>query len=157
MLFDDVHIVDLNQIPAEKLTKAYKTGMMRLLMKYGRTQKFYNQLKALVEQNKLSLLLSSYDDDYLYAVITYTTDMLSTGKYSAQDVINLYAEALPQAKDKIMTITQQLRQEGRQEGILLGRQEGIFVTACSMLAKGMDLSLIKELTGLTADQIKALP
>ncbi|MCI9233771.1 MAG: hypothetical protein HFH08_04135 [Bacilli bacterium] len=47
--------------------------------------------------------------------------------------------------------------EGREEGIREGRKEGIreglMKTALSMLQEGLDLSLIKKVTGLTEQQI----
>ena len=55
-------------------------------------------------------------------------------------------------------------QEGREQGLLEGREEGLLQgikehqnkTARTMLKKGMDASLISEITGLTAEEISAL-
>ncbi len=46
--------------------------------------------------------------------------------------------------------------EGRAEGIAKGRAEGIADVAKSMLAKGLAVDMVSELTGLSADQIARL-
>lgn len=48
------------------------------------------------------------------------------------------------------------RVEGRAEGRVEGRAEGVIATARNMLAKGLDVELIKSVTGLDADVIKGL-
>lgn len=45
---------------------------------------------------------------------------------------------------------------GEAKGLAKGRAEGIAKTAKAMKEKGIELSLISEITGLTAEQIKAL-
>lgn len=47
-------------------------------------------------------------------------------------------------------------EEGRQEGLELGRQEGMRLTAASMKNKGLDIALIQDVTGLSAEVIAAL-
>ena len=46
--------------------------------------------------------------------------------------------------------------KGLAKGLAKGRAEGIAETAKAMKEKGLDLSLISEITGLTAEQIKEL-
>lgn len=47
-------------------------------------------------------------------------------------------------------------EEGRQEGRQEGREEGIMKTARNMLAKGLDISLIAEVTGLSEQVLQKL-
>lgn len=47
---------------------------------------------------------------------------------------------------------QTAKQEGREEG----REEALRLTAASMKKKGLDLALIQEITGLSAEEIAAL-
>ena len=48
------------------------------------------------------------------------------------------------------------RQEGEKKGIQKGKQEGTLAVAQRMLAKGIDLALICDVTGLRAAQVKKL-
>ena len=51
---------------------------------------------------------------------------------------------------------QEGREEGREEGRQEGRKEGKVEVALAMLAKGMDISVVSELTGLDEDVIHSL-
>lgn len=62
------------------------------------------------------------------------------------------AERLPQHKETLMTIAEKLQQESRQQVKQEGKQE----VARKMLAKGMDFSVVQEMIGLTADELKQL-
>ena len=46
--------------------------------------------------------------------------------------------------------------EGKQEGLLEGKQEGRIETAKAMLAKGMEITLISEITNLPEPQLLQL-
>ena len=46
------------------------------------------------------------------------------------------------------------RQEGREEGLLLGARQTLYQIARNMLAKGMSVSEVSELTSLTEDEIR---
>ena len=46
--------------------------------------------------------------------------------------------------------------EGREEGRVEGREERAIETAQAMLAKGLDVELIAECTGLTLEEVQAL-
>lgn len=66
---------------------------------------------------------------------THLTYLLETDTANSPDkLFNAIIEAAPEHKEKIMTVAQQLRQEGRQagrhEGIVLGMEKG--------MARGME-------------------
>lgn len=50
-----------------------------------------------------------------------------------------------------MTIVQQLEQKGLGKGRMEGRQEGKMEVARNLLAKGIPLESVRELTGLSDD------
>ncbi len=64
------------------------------------------------------------------------------------------------SKKKIRESLKKVRQEGERKGIQkgneVGREEGIQKTAKQMLAKGLEIKLICEMTGLTEAQVKEL-
>ncbi|MFA0211626.1 ISNCY family transposase, partial [Vibrio artabrorum] len=87
-------------------------------------------------------------------------------------LITSLASSLPKHEETLMTIAEQLRQqgeqrgelrgrqEGRQEGIQLGeakgRQEALKEMARKMMLNGMDQQSITDVTGLTQDEIAQL-
>ena len=56
------------------------------------------------------------------------------------------------AKEAIMTTAEKLRKQGRQEG----KQEGKLEDARRMLEKGYPLEDIREITGLSRDEVEKL-
>lgn len=52
-----------------------------------------------------------------------------------------------------MTIAQQLEQKGLEKGRMEGRQEGKMEVARNLLAKGIPLESVRELTGLSDDDL----
>ncbi|WP_435247454.1 hypothetical protein ACMAZD_12385 [Vibrio sp. nBUS_14] len=67
------------------------------------------------------------------------------------------ASSVPKHEDTLMTIAEQLRQQGEQRGIQRGRQEGRQETlkemARKMMLNGMDQQSVAEVTGLSKDEI----
>jgi predicted transposase/invertase (TIGR01784 family) len=84
---------------------------------------------------------------------------------------------LPEHEDTIMTIAEQLREEGRREGLQKGmlegiqlgeqrgiqlgeqrgRQEGKLAVARTMLANGIDRALVIKMTGLSEAELQEIP
>lgn len=102
-------------------------------------------------------------------VIALVNYMLQAGE--AQDARTLLyemAQRAPQYGDELMTLAEQLKQEGRVEGIQQGMQQGIQQglqtgkreaarhIAQTMLKKGMSVEDIMEITGLSADELPSL-
>jgi len=52
-----------------------------------------------------------------------------------------------------MTIAQQLEQKGLEKGRMEGREEGKMEVARNLLAKGIPLESVRELTGLSDDDL----
>lgn len=73
----------------------------------------------------------------------------------AQDVQKLLyglAQRVPQHGEKLMTMAEQLRKEGIQEGKLAATQD----IAKAMLERGIDSDIITEITGLSHDELQQL-
>lgn len=70
------------------------------------------------------------------------------------------AQHAPQYGDELMTLAEQLRQEGRLEGIQQGIQTGEHENsrriARAMLEKGFPTADIIELTGVSAEELPSL-
>ena|GEM_PF-596207 len=65
-------------------------------------------------------------------------------------------ERLRKELRKVSKIAQELREEGREEGREVGREEGRAEVARTMLAKGMDVALVSEVTGLPVEELEQL-
>ncbi|MDU7839340.1 MAG: Rpn family recombination-promoting nuclease/putative transposase [Pantoea sp.] len=61
-----------------------------------------------------------------------------------------------QQKDTLMTIAEQLKQEGRLEGKLEGEREGILKIALSLLKMKMPREMIMQATGLTEEELNRI-
>lgn len=91
--------------------------------------------------------------------------MLQAGE--AQDARTLLyemAQRAPQYGDELMTLAEQLKQEGRIEGIQQGMQQGMQTgereasrkIALAMLKKGIPAADIIEMTGINAEELPSL-
>ncbi|ASG64168.1 hypothetical protein CEW81_21045 [Kluyvera genomosp. 3] len=106
--------------------------------------------------------LHPYCGQQVIALVNY---MLQAGE--AQDAHTLLyemAQRAPQYGDELMTLAEQLKQEGRNEGIQQGMQQGIQTgereasrkIARAMLDKGIPAADIIEMTGVSAEELPSL-
>ena len=65
------------------------------------------------------------------------------------------AERAPQEKEKLMTIADRLREEGRNDGLILGKREEALRIAQEMLDRGLDRELVMMVTRLSPDDLIA--
>ena len=76
---------------------------------------------------------------------------------NAKDFVHKLAQHVPQHKDTLMTIAEQLKQEGMEQGIERGmekgRYAGLIEVARTMLNNGLDQDFILKMTGLTTDEL----
>ena len=123
-------------------------------------------MQELVDQ-LVTLLLKGYTTDkQVQSLMSYMLQVGETNNLSA--LITQLASEVPEHKDTLMTIADQLRQEGeakgRQEGIQLGetkgrqegRQEALNEMARNMLLRGIDRKTVMDVTGLSADELAQL-
>lgn len=65
-------------------------------------------------------------------------------------------QAYRDIKNSIDTALELGREQGLAEGIEQGRAEGRAEIVLSMLAKGLDIATVSELTGLSVEEIRTL-
>lgn len=121
--------------------------------------RFLDKLAGLLTRNHIS-------GQQVIALVNY---MLQAGE--AQDARTLLyemAQRAPQYGDELMTLAEQLKQEGRiegmQQGIQQGLQQGIQTgeretsrkIARAMLEKGIPAADIIDMTGVSAEELSAL-
>ena len=146
------HLVNLNKKDDDDLVKHGPSGMMEVLLKRASRVKFTEWM----QENK-ALMKKLPAGPYLHTGIDYA---LGVGKDKAEDIINSFILVYPQLKEMVMTAATQLRKEGEklgiQRGIQQGVQQGIQQIVKSMLKKGLTVSLIQEVTGLSKETIEQL-
>lgn len=113
--------------------------------------RLFDKLTGLLTRNHIS-------GQQVIALVNY---MLQAGK--AQDARTLLFEMTrhaPQYGDELMTLAEQLKQEGRtegiQEGMHTGEREASRKIARAMLKKGISVADIIEMTGITAEELPSL-
>jgi predicted transposase/invertase (TIGR01784 family) len=82
----------------------------------------------------------------------------------AKSFIEALARRVPQQKEELMTIAEQLKQMGREEGLREGRYKGrnegqreaTLAIARNMLSRGLDFTLVQEVTGLSAADLQQI-
>lgn len=140
------HLIDLTKVSDEELQKYIWFGTMCLLAKHIHDD---DLLPFIVNQlaNALKELDSCGEEDYIIKCVTY---IYETGEDSqTQDIVKIIAQNLKTVtEEKVMTIAERLRQEGRQE-----EAEKFIV---GMIKKGMDLSEISSISDLPLSKIKKI-
>ncbi len=106
-------------------------------------------------EHLVSLLLEGYTTgQQLRTVINYLVHAGNSVDHGA--LIRLLAKKAPQHKGILMTIAEQLRQEGHGKGVVQGRNEATIRIALAMLNQGMERAQIIQLTGLSEEALDAL-
>lgn len=122
LLLGSYHLVQLHEIPYEKIVQHPWVGLLELLMKHAP----YRDTLALLEQALCllrPLLTEAGADNYVISMLHYLLDQGEVKNLSA--FFALIRKQLPQhVETKIMTIAEQLRQQGIQEGVQQGLQQG---------------------------------
>ncbi|MFU0966174.1 Rpn family recombination-promoting nuclease/putative transposase [Kluyvera ascorbata] len=155
-------LVDITVIADEEIMQHRSMAALTLIQKHIRQRdltRLFDKLAGLLTRNHIS-------GQQVIALVNY---MLQAGK--AQDARTLLfemAQHAPQYGDELMTLAEQLKQEGRTEGIQQGIQEGILEgmhtgereasrkIAQAMLKKGISVADVIEMTGITAEELPSL-
>lgn len=151
-------LVDITVIPDDEIMRHRSMAALTLIQKHIRQRdltRLLDKLAGLLTRNHIS-------GQQVIALVNY---MLQAGE--AQDARTLLyemAQRAPQYGDELMTLAEQLKQEGRVEGIQQGMQQGLQTgkreaarhIAQAMLKKGMSVEDIMEITGVSADELPTL-
>jgi len=112
-------------------------------------------LADLLDRLAATLMAGHLTGQQLVSLINYLVQAGETD--DAEAFVRNLAQRVPQHEDELMTIAQQLEQKGlekgRMEGRQEGRQEGKMEVARNLLAKGIPLESVRELTGLSDDDL----
>jgi len=108
------------------------------------------------------ILAGDLTEQHLISLVNY---LLLAGEASdAKVFVQQLAQRVPQHEEKLMTIAQQLKQTGVQEGMKMGVEKGMRLgrkaearnIARAMLRQGFDLQAVATLTGLSKVELAQL-
>ena len=146
----DFPLVDVTVIPDHEIMAHRRMAALELLQKHIRLRDMSDLLEHLV-----TLLSSGYTtNDQLVVLMNYIVQAGETA--DPESFIRELAVRSPQQKEILMTIAEKFEQKGVEKGLKEGRKEGIQEVARNMLAKGLDIKEVQELTGLDEDEVKNL-
>ena len=134
-------------------------------MAHIREKDIFPYLHEVVELiNKIS---NDGDIEYIESILYYVIDKADSEKVDG--ILSEFKKAVtPEHSEKLMTIAERLREQGKEigmqigmekgieKGIEKGREEGIKKVALNMLLKKLDEKIISDSTGLTLEEIKKL-
>lgn len=115
-------------------------------------QKHIRQRDIALLQDKLASLfiLGHMNGQQITMLVNY---LIQAGQaQDGQKLLYGLAQRVPQHGEKFMTMAEQLRKEGIQEGKLAATQD----IAKTMLERGIDSNIITEITGLSPDELQQL-
>jgi predicted transposase/invertase (TIGR01784 family) len=147
------HLIDLGQIEDETLKRHAWAGVMELALKHIFARDIMPYLYDMAEI--LHHIDRSGGGDYVSVILQY---LLERGelknKQAFFELINV--KISPEVGDKVMTLAEQLKEEGRLQGKLEGKTEGIVEIAESLLAEKVELAFIQKITGLSLAKLKEI-
>jgi len=147
-------LVDVTVIADSEIARHRSMAALTLLQKHIRQR----DLTGLFERLVTLMLQHSLTRKQRLALINY---IIQAGEApQAVRFIEQLAQRMPQQKEELMTIAEQLRQIGREEGLHEGRDKGQrearLAIARNMLARGIDPTLVQEVTGLSAADLRQI-
>ena len=155
--FKPFKLIDLTVLSDEEISQHGLAALLEMLFKHHRSKQFLSIMRKLIQSNLIQDVIRQLDIAYLTDMLNYivNTSQDKTEPQAAQHLIHELIQVFPQEREVIMTFAEQLKEEGRQEGLILaqqlkqegrqeGRQEQEIMIAKKMLAKGLDSAFIKE-------------
>lgn len=112
VLWQPYPLIDLSKKSDEKLKEFLKYGIVARTMKYIYEEDCLIILRDII--GDLSTIETSGEMDYIYKVLSY---IVEAGEIDKQEFIKVVKSSLTKVNEAgVMTLADQFRQEGRQEG-----------------------------------------
>lgn len=145
-------VVDVGALADDEIMKHRRMAMLELLLKHIRIRDL-----AELKEPLISLLHEGFTTDkQRMALMNW---MLQTGNAAEPTaLLGELAHRLPQYKEEFMTIAQKLEQMGREQGLqqgrLLGEREATRKIVHTMLQNDIDEVMVMKITGISEDELK---
>ena len=150
----DFPLVDLTVMPDNQIVRHRRMAMLELLQKHIRHRDL-----AELQVPLIALMTQGYlTEAQLNTLLRYMLQAGTTEHPGA--LIRALAAQSPRHKELMMTIAEWLEEKGRKQGQQEGEQEGREAAtrsiAARMLARGLERQIVRELTGLSDEELAAL-
>lgn len=148
-LFKPFQLIDLTQIPDDELKKNELISGLMLIQKHLHKRNT-NLLINLMFEKGVWVPILKHDGEYLYVLLKYISEM---GEIESPDeFFDKLAQLVPEEEEKIMTIAEYYRKEGRKEA----KVETLHQVAEQMLKLNQPLDLIRQVTHLSEAKLKEI-
>jgi recombination-promoting nuclease RpnB len=131
-------------------------ALMELMLKYARMRDFIEVARNLAKLGVIQSTLSQTTDGYLEAVLNYLFRAGGNPDQSAESLLQVFLDTLPEKERVIMNFAEQLEQKGVEKGLQAGLLQGKYLIAKNMLDEGLSVDLIKKVTGLSELELMTL-
>lgn len=139
-------LVDITVIPDDDIMHHRSMAALTLVQKHIRRRDMLRLLDLLAEL----LMMEQMSRQQIMALVNYM--MLAGEKQSIQPLLSELAQRVPKHGETLMTMAEELLQEGIQQG----KRNTLLEVAKSMLEHGMNKNTIVEITGLSQDELQQL-
>ncbi|ATA25271.1 transposase [Brenneria goodwinii] len=143
-------LIDLSVIPDEEIKTHRRAALLSLVQKHIRTRdmlELAQDIGLLFERWQVPLTQKR-------ALLLYIVKSGNTSRPA--DFIKTVAEPLSADREELMTIAQQLKQIGFEEGIEQGMKTSARNIARELLQSGMESDRVQRITKLSADEMRQL-
>jgi len=146
-------LIDLGQIDDETLKQHAWSGVMEFTLKHIFARDILPRLKEIA--GILHQLDNAGGRDFIAIVLQY---LLERGELSDREAFFklIDTQISHEVGEKIMSLAEQLKQEGREKGRIEGELNKEREIAKRMLDEGSDPAFVAKVTGLSPDKIKTL-
>jgi len=154
-------LIDLGQIDDEELKQHAWVGVTEFVLKHIFARDVLPYLQDIAEL--LRRIAHSGGRDYVSIVLQYALERGELrDKQAFFELIN--TQISPEVGDKIITLAEQLidegmtkgLQEGLQKGLQEGHQKGKLEVAQRLLSEGIELTFVAKMTGLSLESLEVL-
>ena len=144
-------LIDLTQIPDQQLRTDTGSGLLQYFLKHVRDRDFLKQLKHLLRGDLREIYW--HDGKHLTLLLLHYT-LEASNASSTKEISQLATRYLShELGDKVMTLGERLREEGRTEGHIEGAEKMCITIAEKMLGDGIDPRAVVRLTNLPLEKI----
>jgi predicted transposase/invertase (TIGR01784 family) len=154
---NDHNVIDLSQIPDDKLKAQRWSGSMQLFLKYVNE---HRKLKQIIKEQIMLLHKYDHNDELIESLLIYgLTTMEEIDKIEIFEFLNKEFGQI-KGEEIMASVAQKWYNEGEEKGIERGEKKGeekkAKTIAINLLKQGLDLKLISSATGLSILEIQKL-
>lgn len=149
--FRPYQLIDLTTIEDEVLRQQLWAGVMQLALKHIFAQNLLPHIEAMI--TLLQQLEGSKGIQLVENVLIYALDRGEMDQEAFFKLVRTQFSA--DVEGRVMTVSEQLRAEGMQQGMQRGMYLANLETARALLSKGMSITNVVEVTKLSIEDVQA--